>query len=164
MVYEAGKRLTKREIDLFENAKDIREIQYLGTRLVDEQCEYEPEKIAEYAIRKGYASRLSYLAETALKAARRKNLQGLQRVKRLIDLLYFQRDKHYKFLFPDKRFKKLAIERSTSPLNKKWKVYSDTHARDINEYISLYLIDLRQGIHIRNAVDLMREYEEYNNS
>ena len=163
MVYEAGRRLTKREIDLFENAKDIREIQYLGVRLVDKQCEYDPKKIAEYAVKKGYASRLGYLAETALEAAKNQGLtQNLSRVKRLIDLLYPHRDEHHKFLFPEtdddfgRMFKRLAKDRSTDKLNKKWRVHSGTHAPDIEDYIELYLIDLRQGNYVRNALDLMR--------
>lgn len=162
MVYEAGKRLTKREIDLFENAKDIREIQYLGTRLVDEQCGYEPEKIAEYAIRKGYASRLGYLAETALEAAKNRGLKGLEKAERLVELLYSHRDEDYTFLFPfsdsefDRKIRNLTMHKSTSSKNEKWHVYSFLNPSDISEYIELYLIDLRQGNRVRNALDLMK--------
>ncbi len=157
MVYEAGKKLSKREINLFKNAQDIRELQYLGVRLVDEQCEYEPEKVAEYAIKMGYASRLGYLAEISLEAARNMRLtRNLSRIEKLINLLYLHRNEDYGFLFPHKNnkyhnnvLKKLAERRSIRELNKKWKIYSATHSPDIEDYIELYLIDLRKGDHVK---------------
>lgn len=159
MVYKAGRRLSKKEIDLFENAQDIREIQYLGVRLVDEQCKYNPKEIAEYAVKKGYASRLGYLAEISLEAARNleteKSINLTKKancVKELIEILYSHRNINHVFLFPYKNndyhknvLRKLAEKRSTHELNKKWKIYSATHSPDIEDYIELYLIDLRQG-------------------
>ena len=169
MVYKSGKRLSKKEIDLFENAKDIREIQYLGIRLVDEQCRYSPKEIAEYAVKKGYASRLGYLAEISLEAARNleteKNInltKKANRVKELIDLLYPHKNSEYVFLssfsnyYGETVLKRLDMDRSKSQLNKKWKVYSATHPPDIEEYIELYLIDLRQGNYVREGKELMR--------
>ena len=157
MVYDPRKKLRRKEIDLLKNAADIRQIQYLGVRLVDEQCEYEPEKIGKYAIEKGYASRLGYLAETASEAAKNMGLiQRLDRVGKLVDLLYTNRNEEYVFLAASKNIgydndvlKRLAEKRSTHNLNKKWKVYSAIHAPDIEEYIELYLIDLRQGNYVK---------------
>lgn len=169
MVYKSGKRLSKKEIDLFENAQDIREIQYLGVRLIDEQCEYNPKEIAEYAVKKGYASRLGYLAEISLEAARNLKTEKsinltkkANRVKELIEILCHHKNSKYVFLssFPNYYsktvLKKLDMDRSNSQLNKKWKVYSATHPPDIEEYIELYLIDLRQGNYVREGKELMR--------
>lgn len=170
MVYDSGKKLRKKEINLLKNATDIRQVQYLGVRLVDEQCEYEPEEITEYAIEKGYASRLGYLAETALEAARKleaeKNMnltRKLDRLEKLINLLYPHRSKHYEFLLHfsnnddfDRVLKKLDKDRSTYKSNKKWKVYSAIHPPDIEEYIELYLIDLRQGNYVRLGLETIR--------
>ena len=171
MVYKSGRRLSKKEIDLFESALDIREIQYLGVRLIDEQCEYNPKKIASYAIQKGYASRLGYLAEISLEAARNLEIEkGIKltkeagRVKELIDLLYPHRNAGYEFLFPYSErnnsfndiLKKLSVDRSNHRTNKKWRIYSATQHLDIEEYIELYLIDLRQGNYVREGKELMR--------
>lgn len=156
MVYEAGKKLSKKEIDLFKNAKDIRQIHYLGVRLVDEQCEYDPKKIAEYAIKRGYASKFGYLAEASLEAAvNLKVTKNLSRVEKLIEFLYPYRSENYEFLFSrhnndfNKRLNSLVINKSGSELNKKWRVYDYGTVSDIEDYIELYLIDLREGNYIK---------------
>ena len=157
MVYSKLKTLSMTEIDYFSNATDIRQIQCLSVRLVDEQCEYEPETVAEYAARKGYASRLGYLVDISIEAASNLHLtNGLDRAKRLAEMLYAFRAGAYEFLaaFNDndhdnKALMKLDKKRSTHKLNKKWKVYSSTHTADIEDYIELYLIDLRQGNHLK---------------
>lgn len=171
MVYEAGKKLSREEIDLFENPRNIREIQYLGVRLVDEQCEYDPKEVAGYAIKKGHASRLGYLAEISLEAAKNleteKNInltKKTNRVNKLIELLYPHRNKDYGFLFScsnkndnlNRILNKLDKDRSTQSVNKRWKIYSAIHHLDIEEYIELYLIDLRQGNYVRLGIETMR--------
>jgi len=171
MAYKTGKRLSKKEIDLFKNAQDIREIQYLGVRLVDEQCKYNPKEIAEYAVKKGYASRLGYLAEISLEAARNleteKSINLTKKancVKELIEILYPHRNAGYEFLFPYSErnnpfndiLKKLSVDRSNHRTNKKWRIYSATQPSDIEEYIELYLIDLKQGNYVREGKELMR--------
>lgn len=153
MVYDAGNKLRRSEINLLVTATGIRQIQYLGSRLVDEQCEYEPEKIAEYAIKKGCASRLGYLAETALEAAKETELTGgLGRVGRLVSLLDTKKNEEYVFLAARENtkrgnnvLKRLAKRRSTHRLNEKWKVFSAIHSSEIKEYIELYLFDLPLG-------------------
>ena len=178
MTYQHTKKLSRKEIDLFKKMTGIREILYLGTRLVDEECEYEPEKVAEYAIKKGYASRLGYLAETSLEAAKNTGLeQNLARVEKLISLLTPSNNTEYKFLAPWKNYgydkkvlRELDKRRSTYELNAKWKIYSAVHSSDIRDYIQLYLIDMKQenNIQVRSLVQsemsedqLIKNFEEF---
>jgi len=176
-MYEHKSKLSKREIDLFKNMKHAREILYLGVRLVDEECEYEPEKIAEYAIKKGHSSKLGYLAEVSLVAARNVGLeQDLSRLEKLINLLpIVPHSEKYEFLAPwknrgyDKKvMRKLDMKRSTNELNIKWKIYSAVQPSDIEDYIQLYLIDIEQGKKIRfknlfpeNEDQLTKNFEEF---
>ena len=81
----------------------------------------------------------------------------------MIELLYSQREPGYRFLFPytnrewHRKLKKIVTEESTSELNKKWRVYAYGTSRDIETYIQLYLIDLRQGNSIRVGKETIRE-------
>ena len=150
-MYVCGPQLSLAEIDLLENAQDIREVQFLGVRLVDDQCDYNPEAIAEYAKRQGLASKLGYLAEASLEAAMNVGIEyNPHRIKKLIDLVWANRNSGTCLLSAydgqnDDVLKRLAERRSVHDLNKKWNVRSAMHASDIEEYMGLYLLDLRQG-------------------
>ncbi len=139
------KELSKEEIDLFENAEDIRQITFLGARLTDTECEYNPEEIARYAIERGYGQRLGYLAEISLEAARKMKTGNLSRLEELLKKL--PKGEDFKFLFPYEYdfIRNLSIDMSTEPANQKWKVYSGLKPSDVADYIELYFIDLRRG-------------------
>jgi len=141
------KELSKEEIDLFENAEDIRQITFLGARLTDTECEYNPDEIARYAIERGYCQQLGYLAEISLEAAKKMQTGNLSRLEELLRKL--PRGDGFKFLFPyenDNFVRKIELwPENVLDTNKKWGVYSALRASDVADYIELYFIDLRRG-------------------
>ena len=145
----------KRNIrNVFESVGDSRQMKYLGVMLADEQ--YNPEEIARYAIQKGYASRLGYLTEITLEAMRKLKLNGkITALERLVELLEPHITEDYRFLPTygnsqfDKKLKELSKDKSNSPKNKKWNIYSMLTSADIEEYLQLYLIDLKRGNLVR---------------
>lgn len=139
-------RLENEELDIFKNAEDFRQLEIFAVRLTDGNCEYEPEDIARYAISKGYASKLGYLAELSIKAAESLRFPT-ERLEKLVELLYDNKNKTYEFLFPyDSSDKSRQVikniessEKNITELNKKWGIYSFATSDEIKEYLELYL-------------------------
>lgn len=139
----------KKEIQrTFEKPRGFRDFLFLAVRLVDE--EYNAEETADYSIRKGYASRLGFLAETALEAATNLGITERQeQIRELIKKLSHHRNQGYEFLFPYKngeadRKMKEWVSNYKGLLNDKWHIYCRMSHSDIEEYLQLYLIDLRK--------------------
>jgi hypothetical protein len=142
--------LAEESIDIFENAQDPRQMMDLGVRILDDRRDYDPVKIAHYAIERGFASRLGYLADCAVKASEKFKVGNRERVQKLRDLLLENREEGYRFLFPyskddfgERMRKRASTNRRT--IDEKWKVYAGAGDFSIDDYVKLYLVDLRRN-------------------